>query len=97
MPTYIGLLEYTDQGIANVRDSPSRLEEARALAESMGGEFDWYLTFGEHDAVIVAEFPDDETYAQFALAVMSEGAISGQTLKAFTEAEYRDIIDGIPG
>lgn len=96
MPTYIALVDYTQDGIANIRDSPDRLEKARALAESMGGSFDWYLTFGRHDAVAVAEFPDDETYAQFALAVSSQGAVSTETLKAFDEEEYRDVIEGIP-
>ena len=97
MPTYVALVNYTQQGIENIKDSPDRLDEAKALAESMGGEFDWYLTFGEYDAVTIGEFPDDETYAQFVLAVTSEGAVSTISLKAFNEEEYRDVIAGIPG
>lgn len=97
MPTYISLLNYTQHGIENIEDSPDRLDEAKALAESMGGHFDWYLTFGEYDAIAIGEFPDDETFAQFALAAASQGAVSTETLKAFTEDEYRDVIDGIPG
>lgn len=96
MPTYIALVDYTQDGVANIKDSPDRLDEAKALAESLGGEFDWYLTFGKHDAVAIGEFPDDETYAQFALAVASQGAVATETLKAFDEAEYRDVIEGIP-
>lgn len=97
MPTYIALIDYTEQGIANIRDSPDRLDEARELAESMGGVFkDWYLTFGEHDAVAIVEFPDDETYTQFALVVNQLGNVSTTTLKAFTEEEYREVIAGIP-
>lgn len=96
MPTYIALVDYTQDGVANITESPDRLDNAKALAESMGGEFDWYLTFGEHDAVAVGEFPDDETYAQFALAVGSQGAVSTTSLKAFDEEEYRAVIDGIP-
>lgn len=97
MPTYIALIDYTSRGIENIENSPDRLDEAKALAESMGGEFEWYLTFGDHDAVAVCEFPDDETYAQFALAVGSKGSVSTTTLKAFTEDEYREVIAGIPG
>lgn len=97
MPTYIALVDYTDQGIANVKESPDRLDDARALAASMGGELkEWYLTFGEHDAVAIAEFPDDETFAQFGLTVNSLGQVATTTLKAFAEDEYRDVIDGIP-
>jgi len=97
MPTYISLVNYTGQGVANITDSPDRLDDAKDLAEAMGGDFKkWYLTFGEHDAVAIAEFPDDETYAQFALAVNRLGSVTTTTLKAFTEDEYRDVVAGIP-
>lgn len=98
MPTYISLVEYTQQGIANIEDSPARLDDAKELAASLGGELtDFYLTFGQYDIVTVSEFPDDKTAAQFTLAVASEGAVSTETLKAFPEDDYREVIDGIPG
>lgn len=96
MPTYVTLITYTQDGIENIKDSPDRLDAARSLAESMGGSFEWYLTLGEYDAVTVGTFPDDETYAQFALAVGRQGSVSTTTLKAFDEDEYRDVIAGIP-
>ncbi len=37
MATYIMLLNYTDQGIRNVKDSPNRLDAAKALAQNLGG------------------------------------------------------------
>lgn len=96
MPTYVSLVEFTDQGIENITDSPDRLDDARALAEELGGEVtDFYLTFGQYDIVVVSEFPDDERYARFALTVGSRGAVSTETLKAFTEAEYREVVDGL--
>ena len=98
MPTYIALVHYTDDGIENITDSPDRLDDAKALAESMGGAFThWFLTFGAYDAVAIAEFPDDETYAQFLLKVASLGSVSTETLKAFPEDAYREVIAGIPG
>ena len=39
MSHYVGLMNFTDRGIANVQDSPARLEKARALPREMGGEF----------------------------------------------------------
>ena len=97
MPTYIHLTSYTDDGIRNIADSPDRLDDARELADSLGGEFThFFLTFGGHDIVAITEFPDDETAAQFALGVASTGAVTTETLKAFTEAEYRDIVAGLP-
>ncbi|PSQ50128.1 GYD family protein [Halobacteriales archaeon SW_6_65_15] len=98
MPTYISLLEFTGQGIEHVDESPNRLDEAKALAESMGSEVEeFYLTFGEYDAVAVIEAPDDETAAQLVLKVGQAGAVSSETLKAFPEDDYRELIDGLPG
>jgi len=96
MPTYIHLTSYTGDGIQNIADSPDRLDDAKNLAASMDGEFkDFFLTFGQYDIVAITEFPDDETAAQFALRVASEGAVTTETLKAFPEAEYRDVIAGL--
>lgn len=93
MPTYLSLVEYTQDGIKHVEDSPDRLDAAKSLAEELGGEVtDFYLTMGQYDIVVVSEFPDDETYAQFALNVGRRGAVTTETLKAFPEDEYRDII-----
>lgn len=97
MPTYLSLIEYTEQGIENVEESPDRLDDARALADSLGGELrDFFLTFGQYDIVTVSEFPDDQSYAQWALAVGRRGSVSTESLKAFTEDEYRDVVAGLP-
>jgi len=97
VPHYIALLRYTSQGIAKVKDSPARLDAARQAAESMGGKLNsWFLTMGKYDAVIVAEFPSDEICAKFMLSVGALGNITTQTLKAFTEDEYRKIISSLP-
>lgn len=97
MPTYIHLTSYTGQGVQNITDSPDRLEAAKELAASLNGEFKhFFLTFGQYDIVAVTEFPDDETAAQFSLGVASEGAVTTETLKAFPEDEYRDVIASLP-
>ncbi len=48
------------------------------------------------DAIVIAEAPNDETVAKLALAVGSLGAVQTETLRAFTEDEYRKIIAGLP-
>ena len=69
MSHYIALVNYTDKGIANVKDSPARLDRARALLREMGGEFEAvYLTMGHHDMVVAYEAPDDATSARFSCA-----------------------------
>jgi len=96
MPQYVSLLRYTQQGIANVKDSRARLEAARKTAESLGGiVHDWFLTMGRYDAVLVAEFPDDETCARFFLSVGAQGNVTTQTMRAFTELEYGKIVGSL--
>ena len=96
MPTYIALCDWTQQGIQNIKDSPSRLEQARAAVEAAGGKLTgFYMTMGQHDMVIVAEAPNDEAYAKVMLAIASQGGVRSQTLKAFTEDEYRTIVGGL--
>lgn len=97
MPTYITLWNYTEQGIENIDDSPDRLDDAVELIESLGGELKgFYLTMGEYDIVTVAEFPDDDTAAQATLRIGQTGAVSSETLKAWPEDDYRDLIANLP-
>lgn len=96
MPHYISLARFTSQGLSKIKDSPSRLDAAKRAAEAAGGKVHaWYLTMGEHDAVIVTEFPTDEVAAKFMLSTISLGNIALQTMKAFTETEYRKILGSL--
>jgi len=97
MNTYISLLRYTAQGATNIKGGPARLDAARKLYEANGAKLkEWYLTFGQYDAIVIAEGPDDETAAKLILMVASQGNISTETFRAFTEGEYRKIIASLP-
>jgi uncharacterized protein with GYD domain len=97
MATYITLIKYTEQGIKAIKESPSRLEKARQLLKSLGGELkSFHLVQGRYDAIIIAEAPNDEVAAKFALASGAQGNVRTETSRAFTEEEYRRIISGLP-
>ncbi len=97
MATFISLISYTEQGIANVKDSPKRLDQARDAFAAMGVTLkDVYLTMGAYDVVTITEAPDAETAAKALLMIGSMGSVSSTTLTAFPEAEFRDIIAGLP-
>jgi uncharacterized protein with GYD domain len=92
MPHYVTLIRYTQQGMSKMKESPARLDAAKKAAAAEGGKFHaWYLTMGQYDAVAIWEFPSDDAYAKFILSVAAGGSVSGETLKAFPEAEYRKI------
>lgn len=97
MGTYISLINYTQDGIAAVKESPKRLSVVKRLAKKLGGKIKrFHLTIGEYDLVVIYEMPDEATAAKFLLTVGSVGALRTSTLSAFPEAEYRDIIATLP-
>ncbi|MDQ6732559.1 MAG: GYD domain-containing protein [Nitrospirota bacterium] len=96
MATYLMLLNWTDQGIRTVKDSPKRLDAAKKLIKDFGGEFQTvYLTQGSFDLALVVEMPDDEKMASFVLKIGSMGNVRTTTLKAYSEDDYRKIIGGL--
>ncbi|MBI1893104.1 MAG: GYD domain-containing protein [Candidatus Rokubacteria bacterium] len=97
MPTYIILLRYTQQGIEKIKDSPKRLDAAKEAFRAMGVNLkEFYLVTGQYDAVVVADAPNDETATKAALAQASRGFVRTETLRAYTEDEYRKIIAALP-
>ncbi len=97
MATYITLIHYTQQGVQNIKESPARLDAAKKAFQAMGAELkQWYLVMGQYDAIVVSEAPNDETVAKLALAIGAQGSIRTETLRAFTEDEYRKIIAALP-
>lgn len=97
MSSYIMLVNYTDQGIRNVKESPKRVDAARDLAKRCGAEMkDLYLTVGSYDMVVTVDAPSDEAVAKFALKIGSLGNVRTTTLKAFSEREYRTIVESLP-
>jgi uncharacterized protein with GYD domain len=97
MPQFVTLVRYTQQGISKIKESPSRFDAAKKAAEAVGGKvLAWYLTMGRYDAVLISEFPTDEACAKFTLSAGQLGNISTETMKAFPEQEYREIIGSLP-
>ena len=97
MPTYITLNSWTQQGIENVKESPSRLNAAKKMIREQGGKLKGaYLVMGRYDFVTILEAPDDETAARIFLALGSKGGVRTETMRAFSEDEYREIIKSLP-
>ena len=96
MPTYISLVNFTDQGIREFSDSPKRTQAFKDLMGQLGGSVkDIYWTLGGYDLVVVTEGPDDETATAAALKVSSLGNVRTTTLRAFDEGEIKAIIDKV--
>ncbi len=97
MPTYITLITFTQKGAENIKEGPERLAAAKQRARERGAEIKaFYLTMGRYDAVTIVEAPNDEVAAAGALGAASQGYIRTETLRAFTEEEYRKIVSALP-
>jgi len=97
MPSYIVLVNYTDQGIRDIKESPKRLAEVRQAIEKAGGRLHQaYLTMGTYDLVVIAEAPNDEIAATVILSIGRQGNVRTTTLRAFSEEEMVRIIGNIP-
>lgn len=96
MAMYLMLLNWTDQGIRNIKESPKRMDAAKKLAKDFGGEIKTvYMTQGNFDLALVAEMPNDEKTASFVLKLGSLGNVRTTTLKAYSEDDYRKITGGL--
>ena len=93
MVRYVLLLSWTDQGVANVKDTVNRYNDAKRLLESKGGSFEaiaW--TIGPYDLVSIVSVPDEQTGAAFNLQLASGGNLRSLTMRAFNEDEMSSII-----
>ena len=94
MSKYVLLLNWTDQGIRNVKDTVKRAESFRSYLEKRGGKLvDMLYTFGQYDFIAVAELPNDEIAMSISLGTGALGNVRVTTLKAFGLDETRRIID----
>lgn len=96
MATYISLINWTEEGIKNVKESPQRFNAFKKALQAAGGKvIGFYLTMGRYDMVVITESPSDEAAASLILSIASRGSIRTETMKAFTEDQYREIISKV--
>jgi uncharacterized protein with GYD domain len=94
MPTYITLINWTDQGVKNYKDTVDRYEAAQEAMGQSGVSFrDVYWTVGPYDLVGIVDAPDDETATAALLSTAGEGNIRTTTLRAFSPTEMRSVLE----
>jgi uncharacterized protein with GYD domain len=96
MVTYVSLINLTDQGIQKIKESPSRLNQAKKLARKYGVKFKQTLyTVGPYDIICILEGPDDDAINAFALAAAQNGNVRTTSMRAYTPAEMTELTKGI--
>ncbi|GHB72693.1 GYD domain-containing protein [Streptomyces viridiviolaceus] len=93
MPTYVTLLNWTDQGIRNYRDTAKRAEAFGSAVQKLGANLlNVFWTVGPYDLVAVVEAPDDETATAAILQLGGVGNVRTTTLRAFGKEEMDRIL-----
>ncbi|HEY8503941.1 MAG TPA: GYD domain-containing protein [Gemmataceae bacterium] len=98
MATYVTTIQFTGDGIRNIRDTCDRAAAFKAAVRKMGvkvtGQF-W--TTGPFDGLIVLDAPDEATATAALLHLGMQGEVRTQTARAFTAAEMAEILAKLPG
>lgn len=96
MPTFVSTVNFTEQGLRDIKASPKRAEAFKSMAEEMGVSVKELLwTQGPFDGLIVLDAPDDETVAELLLRLSGFGNVTTQTAQAFNASQMQTIIDRI--
>ncbi len=97
MPSFIVLGHYTHKGIEAIKDAPTRLDAVKQTARDLKVEMKaFYLTMGQYDCVFIMDAPNEEAIARLMISTSARGYIRTETLRAFTEEEYRKIMGSLP-
>ena len=92
MATFISLVNFTDQGIRNVKQTTERLDQFREVASSKGISVQSaYWTMGEYDIVLTLDGPEEAVTAAL-LEVASRGNVTSKTLRAYSQDEMSGIL-----
>jgi uncharacterized protein with GYD domain len=94
VPTYITLINWTDQGAKNFKDTVDRYDAAQEAVGKAGVSFrDVFWTIGPYDIVGIVDAPDDESLTAALLTICGGGNIRTTTLRAFDRGEMRSVIE----
>jgi len=97
MPTFIITMNWTDQGIRNIKDAPKRAAAARELGKKLGVDIkQLFLTTGESDLLAIVEAADGTVLAKFCMTAGATGNIRTKTVRAWPEAEYLKLVSELP-
>ncbi len=90
MPKFLFEAMYTPEGVKGVQSAggSARRDAIADVAESVGGKLEsFYFAFGERDAYVICDLPDNESAAAVALTVNASGAAGVKTVVLLTPEE----------
>ncbi len=93
MAMFVVLVNFTDQGVRNIKDTVKRADAAREMAKKYGVTFkELYWTLGSYDEIIIFDAPDEASMAAFLASLGALGNVRTQTLRAFSQTDMNGIL-----
>ena len=93
MITYVVLMNFTDQGIRNAKDTLKRADAFKEMAKKFGVTVrEMFWTQGLHDIVVITEAPDEASGTALNMSLCALGNVRTQTLRAFSADEMKQVI-----
>ena len=90
MPKYLFEASYTPDGVRGLKDAgaASRAKAVNDMATALGGSLEsFHFAFGDVDAYVVVDLPDDEAAAAAAFTVGASPLTKVKTVKLLTLEE----------
>ncbi|HXP86442.1 MAG TPA: GYD domain-containing protein [Bryobacteraceae bacterium] len=97
MPKFMYQASYTAEGLRGLlKDSASgRKAAVEAAVKAVGGTLEsLYYCFGDHDAVLIVDLPDNVIAASVAVNVAASGLVKVKTTPLLTVAETDKALGG---
>ena len=97
MPTFVALMNFTEQGVQKYKETRKRADSFGALAEKFGVTVrQVYWLLGEYDGLLILDSPDEHAVTAAMLHLASLGNVRTRTLRAFTGDEMGEILSRAP-
>ena len=90
MPKFLIQASYTDAGVKGLQSAggSSRRDAVSEALQGVGGSLEsFHFAFGDDDAYVIAELPDNEAAAAVALTVNASGGATTKTIVLLTPEE----------
>ena len=98
MATFISTVQFTDQGMKDIKATRKRAEAFKATAEKLGVEVkNVFWTLGRFDGLLVFDAPDEETDTALMLHLGSFGNVHTETTRAYQASEMEQILSKLSG
>jgi uncharacterized protein with GYD domain len=99
MPKYLITASYTAEGAKGLikEGGSKRRQAAEAALKSAGGRVEaFYFAFGESDAYLIVDAPDNTSVAAASMAINASGAVQTKTVVLLTPEEIDQAAKSTP-